>query len=62
MNTQSIAKIEVKDGEVFYPKNDSARHNHRRVVGIIGDRVFYSVGGGAQLQLQTQNFSALGRG
>lgn len=62
MTKSIIAKVYVKDGDVFYPKNLAARHNHRRVVGVIGDRVFYSVGGGAQLQLQAQHFPHLDQG
>ncbi len=40
-------KVELKEGEVFYPKPDnfSARHPFRRIIGIVGDRVFFSAGG-----------------
>lgn len=39
------ATFPVPDGEVFYPINDNARHAHRRVVGVVAGRVFYSTGG-----------------
>jgi hypothetical protein len=56
MRNSIITKVSVKDGDVFYPKNIAARHNHRRVVGVIGDRVFYSVGGGRNFSCKLNTF------
>lgn len=39
------AKRKIEVGQVFYPKNSvGSRYSFRRVVGIVNDRVFYSVG------------------
>lgn len=56
MTSPIIAKELIKDGAVFYPKNAAARHNHRRVVGVIGDRVFYSVGGARNFNCKLNSF------
>ncbi len=45
-------RIELKEGQVFAPKSgERARHNHRRIIGIVSDRVFFSVGGGQEFLL-----------
>jgi len=36
--------LQVQEGKTYYPKAKKARFNHRRVVRIIGNRVFFSNG------------------
>ena len=53
----------VKEGDVFYPNptNFFARHSHRRVVGIVGARVFYSVGGDRNHSCKASSLMKWGR-
>ncbi|KAF1042577.1 MAG: hypothetical protein GAK35_02624 [Herbaspirillum frisingense] len=38
-------KIELQEGDVFAPARDNARHTHRRIIGLISNKVVYLVGG-----------------
>jgi len=52
--------IELKEGQVHYPKNpkEKNRHNHRRITGIVGDRIFYSAGGDKNFSCKRSSFIA----
>lgn len=38
------AKIEIRAGQVYKAKSNKSRRVSRRVIEIIGDMVFYSIG------------------
>lgn len=44
-NKAKAPKIELKEGDVFAPAGKNARHTHRRIIGLISNKVVYSVGG-----------------
>lgn len=47
--------FDLKDGQVHYPKGASA-HTHRRVIGVIGDRVIYCFGGDKNRSCKIKTF------
>lgn len=51
-------KIELQEGQVFYPRSVFARHPMRRIVGIVNERVFYSVGGDRNFHCKRDTFLA----
>ena len=51
-------KIEPQEGEVYMPKNEDARHNHRRIIGLVGDSVVYSTGGDRNYSCKRNSFLA----
>ena len=51
-------KIELQEGEVYTPKSEDDRHNHRRIIGIVGDSVVYSTGGDRNYSCKRNSFLA----
>lgn len=47
--------MELEYGQVYLPKGNSS-HSHRRVIGVIKDRVVYCYGGDKNRQCKVKTF------
>ena len=54
-----MKRADIEEGKVYYPQNEdeeSIRDTHRRVIGIMADRVYYSNGGDKNYSVKIESF------